>query len=285
MKIFVTGVKGQLGHDIMNVLAARDIEGFGVDIDEMDITDPEQVRKVITEAEPTAVIHCAAWTAVDLAEDCIDKCRMVNAYGTENIAKVCGELGIPMMYFSTDYVFNGEGERPWEPDDKAEPLNAYGLTKYEGEVAVRKYVPDRHFILRIQWVYGINGKNFVKTMLRLAEDHDTLTVVNDQIGTPTYTPDIARLAVDMICSDKYGTYHVANAGIISWYDFACEIFRQAGKNVNVKPVSSDEYPAKAKRPHNSRMNISKVTDNGFEPLPPWQDALHRYLIELGAVNG
>lgn len=277
MKVFVTGVKGQLGHDIMLELAKRGIEGCGVDIEEMDITDPDAVKRVIGAASPDAVIHCAAWTAVDAAEDNEEKCRLVNAYGTENIAKVCGERGIPMMYFSTDYVFNGEGERPWEPDDPAEPLNVYGLTKYEGEEAVRRYVPDQHFILRIQWVYGINGKNFIRTMLKLSEDHDRLTVVDDQVGSPTYTPDIARLSVDMILTDRYGTYHVANEGLCSWYEFAKEIFREAGKQVEVVPVSSEAYAAKAKRPHNSRMNLRKVTDSGFAPLPRWQDALARYL--------
>lgn len=280
MKIFVTGVKGQLGHDIMLDLEKRGIEGYGVDIEEMDITKPEEVERVITGACPGAVIHCAAWTAVDAAEDNEDKCRMVNAGGTENIARVCGKLGIPMMYFSTDYVFNGEGTRPWEPDDQAEPLNIYGQTKYEGEQAVRKLVPEQYFILRIQWVYGLNGKNFVKTMLRLSEDHDRLTVVDDQVGSPTYTPDIARLAVDMILSDKFGTYHVANAGLCSWYEFAKEIFAKAGRSVEVVPVSSEAYAAKAKRPHNSRMDISKVEKNGFDPLPAWQDALSRYLDEL-----
>ncbi len=284
MKVFVTGVKGQLGHDIMLELAKRNIEGFGVDIEEMDITDPDAVKRVINEADPQAVIHCAAWTAVDAAEDNVDKCRAVNAYGTENIAKVCGEMDIPMMYFSTDYVFNGQGEHFWKPDDKAEPLNLYGLTKYEGEEAVRKYAPDRHFIVRIQWVYGLNGKNFVKTMLGLSKTHDSLTVVSDQIGSPSYTPDLARLAVDMIETDRYGTYHAANTGICSWYEFAKEIFRLAGRNVKISPVSSDQYPTKAKRPNNSRMDLSKLKDSGFEELPKWQDALYRYLKELGELG-
>ena len=280
MKIFVTGVKGQLGHDIMLELAKRGIEGFGVDIEEMDITDPMAVEKVISAAAPDAVIHCAAWTAVDAAEDNEEKCRMVNASGTENIARVCGQRGIPLMYFSTDYVFDGEGERPWEPDDKPDPLNVYGLTKYEGELAVRKHAPEEHFILRIQWVYGLNGKNFVKTMLKLAETHDHLTVVDDQTGSPTYTPDIARLAVDMILTEKFGTYHVANTGYCTWCEFAKEIFRLAGKKVTVEPVTSEAFAAKAKRPHNSRMDLSKVTENGFAPLPAWQDALARYLKVL-----
>ena len=280
MKIFVTGVRGQLGHDIMLELAKRNIDGFGVDIEEMDITDPKAVEQVIGDAAPDAVIHCAAWTAVDAAEDNEEKCRLVNASGTENIARVCGNRGIPMMYFSTDYVFDGEGERPWKPEDKPDPLNIYGLTKYEGELAVQRYVPDRNFILRIQWVYGLNGKNFVKTMLKLAETHDHLTVVDDQTGSPTYTPDIARLAVDMILTDKFGSYHVANAGYCTWCEFAKEIFRLAGKEVVVEPVTSEAFAAKARRPHNSRMDISKVTANGFEPLPAWQDALSRYLTVL-----
>ncbi len=282
MRIFVTGARGQLGHDIMLELKKRDIEAVGVDIEEMDITDAEACERVITEAAPTHVIHCAAWTAVDAAEEKPEACRRVNALGTENIAKVCGSLGIPMMYFSTDYVFNGQGERPWEPADEAEPLGVYGETKYEGELAVRKYVPDKHFILRIQWVYGINGKNFIKTMLKLSETHKELTVVDDQIGSPTYTPDIARLCVDMIQTDKYGTYHVANKGYCSWYDFAVEIFRLTGRDVTVRPVSSEEYGAKAKRPYNSRMDISKVEAMGFKGLPPYEDALRRFLIELGA---
>ena len=202
MKVFVTGVKGQLGHDIMLELERQQLAGVGVDIEEMDITDPAAVRRVITEAAPDAVIHCAAWTAVDAAEDNEAQCRRVNAEGTANIAEVCRDLKLPMMYFSTDYVFNGEGERPWEPEDPAEPLNIYGQTKYEGEQAVRSLVPDRHFILRIQWVYGLNGKNFVKTMLKLSEDHDRLTVVNDQVGSPTYTPDIARLAAHQSAGRK-----------------------------------------------------------------------------------
>ena len=284
MRRFVTGVRGQLGHDIMLELEKRGIDAVGVDIQEMDITDTEAVERVITDACPTNVIHCAAWTAVDLAEEREEDCRRVNALGTENIARVCGQLGIPMMYFSTDYVFNGQGERPWEPEDKAEPLGVYGATKYEGELAVRRYVPEKFFILRIQWVYGINGKNFVKTMLRLSEDHRELKVVNDQIGSPTYTPDIARLAVDMIQSDRYGVYHVANRGYCSWYDFAVEIFRLSGRDVNVLPVTSEEYGAKAKRPYNSRMDISKVEREGFTGLSAWEDALTRFLGELGELR-
>lgn len=279
MKVFVTGVKGQLGYDVMNELASRGIEAVGVDIEEMDITNADQVRKVITKAAPDAVIHCAAYTAVDAAEDNVDICRKVNAEGTENIAKVCEELDIKMMYISTDYVFNGKGSRPWKPDDEREPLNIYGQTKYEGELAVEKHV-KKFFTVRIAWVFGVNGKNFIKTMLNLGKTHDHLTVVNDQTGSPTYTYDLARLLVDMIQTEKYGRYHATNEGLCTWYEFACEIFKQAGMKVSVAPVSSDEYPAKAKRPENSRMDKSKLVENGFTPLPSWQDALGRYLKEI-----
>lgn len=279
MKVFVTGVKGQLGYDVMNELEKQGLEGIGVDIDEMDITDADQVNKVIKESAPDAVIHCAAYTAVDAAEDNEEICRKVNAQGTENIAKVCEELDIKMMYISTDYVFNGQGERPWEPDDEREPLNVYGQTKYEGELAIEEHV-KKFFTVRIAWVFGVNGKNFIKTMLNLGKTHDHLTVVNDQTGSPTYTYDLARLLVDMIQTDKYGRYHATNEGLCTWYEFACEIFKQAGMNVSVAPVSSDEYPAKAKRPSNSRMDKSKLTANGFTPLPTWQDALSRYLKEI-----
>ena len=279
MRVFVTGVKGQLGYDVMNELEKQGLEGIGVDIDEMDITDADQVNKVIKEAAPDAVIHCAAYTAVDAAEDNEEICRKVNAQGTENIAKVCEELDIKMMYISTDYVFNGQGERPWEPDDEREPLNVYGQTKYEGELAIEEHV-KKFCTVRIAWVFGVNGKNFIKTMLNLGKTHDHLTVVNDQTGSPTYTYDLARLLVDMIQTDKYGRYHATNEGLCTWYEFACEIFKQAGMDVSVAPVSSDEYPAKAKRPSNSRMDKSKLTANGFQPLPTWQDALSRYLKEI-----
>ena len=279
MRVFVTGVKGQLGYDVMNELEKQGLEGIGVDIDEMDITDADQVNKVIKEAAPDAVIHCAAYTAVYAAEDNEEICRKVNAQGTENIAKVCEELDIKMMYISTDYVFNGQGERPWEPDDEREPLNVYGQTKYEGELAIEEHV-KKFFTVRIAWVFGVNGKNFIKTMLNLGKTHDHLTVVNDQTGSPTYTYDLARLLVDMIQTDKYGRYHATNEGLCTWYEFACEIFKQAGMDVSVAPVSSDEYPAKAKRPSNSRMDKSKLTANGFQPLPTWQDALSRYLKEI-----
>ena len=285
MRVLVTGVKGQLGHDVMDELAAKGIEGIGVDVEEMDITDAAACEKVITEAKPDAVIHCAAYTAVDAAEDNVELCRKVNAEGTRNIAKVCKSLDIKMMYISTDYVFNGEGQRPWEPDDHREPLNVYGLTKYEGEIAVEQNL-DKYFIVRIAWVFGINGKNFIKTMLRLGKERGAVSVVNDQIGSPTYTYDLSKLLVAMIQTDKYGRYHATNEGLCSWYDFACEIFRQAGMDeVKVPPVDSSAFPVKAKRPSNSRLNKEKLTEKGFERLPAWQDALGRYLKELKGQEG
>lgn len=282
MRALVTGVKGQLGYDVVNELTKRGHEAVGVDIEEMDITDKESVDKVITEANVDTVIHCAAYTAVDAAEDNIELCRKVNAEGTENVAKVCKKLDLKMIYISTDYVFKGQGTRPWEPDDEREPLNVYGQTKYEGELAVEQNL-TKYFIVRIAWVFGVNGKNFIKTMLNLGKTRDKLTVVNDQIGSPTYTYDLARLLVDMAESDKYGRYHATNEGLCSWYEFACEIFKQAGISVEVAPVSSEEYPAKAKRPSNSRMSKEKLTKNGFEKLPSWQDALNRYLKALGEI--
>ena len=280
MKVLVTGVKGQLGHDVMNELALRGIEGFGVDVEEMDITDRTACETVISQEKPDAVIHCAAYTAVDAAEDNLELCRKINAEGTRNIARVCKPMDIKMMYISTDYVFNGGGERPWEPDDHREPLNVYGLTKYEGEIAVEQNV-QKYFIVRIAWVFGVNGKNFIKTMLRLGKEKGAVSVVDDQIGSPTYTYDLARLLVDMIQTDKYGRYHATNEGLCSWYEFACEIFRQAGMDeVKVTPVDSDGFPAKAKRPSNSRMSKEKLTENGFERLPSWQNALERYLKAL-----
>lgn len=286
MKVLVTGVKGQLGYDVVNELTERGHEPIGVDIDEMDITDRESVDQVITEASVDTVIHCAAYTAVDAAEDNVEICRKVNAEGTENIAKVCKKLDIPMVYISTDYVFNGQGERPWEPDDAREPLNVYGQTKYEGELAVEENL-DKYFIVRIAWVFGVNGKNFIKTMLNLGKTRDKLTVVCDQIGSPTYTFDLARLLVDMIETKKYGRYHATNEGLCSWYEFACEIFKQAGldNKVEVSPVTSAEYPAsRAKRPANSRMSKEKLSENGFERLPDWKDALNRYLKALGEIE-
>ena len=283
MRILVTGVKGQLGYDVMNELAKREHTGIGVDIEEMDITDAAKVEQVIKESEVEAVIHCAAYTAVDAAEDNAELCHKINAEGTENIAKVCKELDLKMIYISTDYVFNGEGTRPWEPDDEREPLNVYGQAKYEGELAVEKYL-EKYYIVRIAWVFGVNGKNFIKTMLNLSETHDELSVVNDQIGSPTYTYDLAKLLVDMVETDKYGRYHATNEGLCTWYEFATEIFRQAGKEITVHPVTSEQFPSKAKRPHNSRMSKDKLEANGFDRLPTWQDALNRYLKTIGVIE-
>lgn len=283
MKVFVTGVKGQLGFDVIKELEKRGIEAIGVDIEEMDITDAESVNKVIKEAAPDAVIHCAAYTAVDAAEENEVVCRKVNVDGPRNIAKVCRDLDIKMIYISTDYVFNGRGERPWEPDDEGEPASVYGQTKYEGELAVKELL-DKYFIVRIAWVFGINGKNFVKTMINLSKTHDTLRVVNDQFGSPTYTYDLAKLLVDMVLTEKYGIYHATNEGVCSWYEFACSIFEEAGINMNVVPVSTAEYGAKANRPANSRMSKDKLVENGFNRLPEWQDALHRYVKLLKEEN-
>ena len=303
MKVFVTGVAGQLGHDVMNELAKRGHEGVGTDLAPaysgiqdgsavttmpyvaLDITDADAVRRVLSEVRPDAVVHCAAWTAVDLAEDEDKqaKVRAINAGGTRNIAAVCRELDCKMLYLSTDYVFDGQGTEPWQPDCKDyKPLNVYGQTKLEGEQAVSSTL-EKYFIVRIAWVFGLNGSNFIKTMLKLGETHDSLRVVSDQIGTPTYTLDLARLLVDMIETDRYGYYHATNeGGYISWYDFACEIFRQAGLNVHVAPVTTAEYGlSKAARPFNSRLDKSKLTANGFQPLPDWRDALRRYLMEIG----
>lgn len=280
MKVLVTGAKGQLGNDLLNEMAKRGMESVGVDVDEMDITDAKAVERVLGASGADAVIHCAAYTAVDAAEDNAELCAKINGAGTENVAVVCRSLDIPMMYISTDYVFNGQGERPWEPGDKREPLNVYGETKYQGELVVERWL-EKYFIVRIAWVFGSNGKNFINTMLRIGKEKGKASVVNDQIGSPTYTFDLARLLVDMIQTDRYGTYHATNEGLCSWYEFAVEIFRQAGLNVEVTPVTSAEYGAKAKRPANSRMNRDKLDANGFKRLPPWQDALGRYLKELG----
>ena len=302
MKVFVTGVGGQLGHDVMNELHKRGYEGIGSDIQPqysgvqdgsavtamaylpMDITDRETVMNVISSVRPDVVVHCAAWTAVDLAEDDdkIEKVRAINVNGTQNIADVCRQLDCKMVYLSTDYVFDGQGEEPWQPDCKAyKPLNVYGQTKLEGELAVANTL-EKYFIVRIAWVFGLNGKNFIKTMLNVGKKYDTVRVVNDQIGTPTYTLDLSRLLVDMIETEKYGYYHATNeGGYISWYDFACEIFRQAGYSTTVSPVTTEEYGlSKAARPFNSRLDKSKLVQAGFEPLPLWQDALSRYLKEI-----
>lgn len=302
MKVLVTGVGGQLGHDVMNELYKRGYEGIGSDIApaysgaqdgtavtampyvQLDITDCAAVQKVIGDCRPDVVVHCAAWTAVDLAEDedKIEKVRAINAGGTANIAKACKELDCKMVYISTDYVFDGQGTEPWQPDCKDyKPLNVYGQTKLEGELAVSGTL-DKYFIVRIAWVFGVNGKNFIKTMLNVEKTHDTVRVVNDQIGTPTYTLDLARLLVDMIETDKYGYYHATNeGGYISWYDFTCEIFRQAGYTTRVVPVTTQEYGlSKAARPFNSRLDKSRLVQKGFTPLPDWKDALGRYLKTL-----
>ncbi len=311
MKVLVTGVAGQLGHDVMNELSKRGIEGIGSDIADayagvqdgtavttmkyvpIDLTDAETVEARIIFEQPDAVIHCAAWTAVDAAEDEENqaKVKAINFGGTRNVAKVCATLDIPMMYISTDYVFDGQGEKPWEPDCKDyKPLSVYGSTKLQGEKAVVANL-EKFFIVRIAWVFGVNGNNFIKTMLNVGKKYDQLRVVNDQIGTPTYTYDLARLLVDMIQTDKYGYYHATNeGGYISWYDFTKEIFRQAVElgheeysedKVQVIPVTTEEYGvSKAARPYNSRLDKSKLSENGFELLPTWQDALSRYLKEI-----
>lgn len=302
MKVFVTGVGGQLGHDVMNELHKRGYEGVGSDIApaysgvhdgtavtempyvQLDITGKAAVEQIIRDVRPDAVIHCAAWTAVDLAEDDdkVEKVRAINAGGTQNIASVCKSLDCKMMYISTDYVFNGQGTEPWQPDCKDyQPLNVYGRTKLEGELAVSGTV-DKYFIVRIAWVFGLNGKNFITTMLNVGKKYDTVHVVNDQIGTPTYTLDLSRLLVDMIETNKYGYYHATNeGGYVSWYDYTCEIFRQAGYKTMVVPVTTEEYGlSKAARPFNSRLEKKKLVEMGFEPLPTWQDALSRYLKEI-----
>ena len=302
MKFFVTGVAGQLGHDVMNELAKRGYEGVGSDIApqysgasdgssvttmpyaQMDITDAKAVRETLLSVKPDVVVHCAAWTAVDLAEDedKKEKVYAINVKGTQNIADVCKELDCKVIYISTDYVFNGQGTEPWQPDCKDyQPLNVYGKTKLEGELAISNTV-SKYFIVRIAWVFGLNGKNFIKTMLSVGKTHDEVRVVNDQIGTPTYTYDLSRLLVDMAETDKYGYYHATNeGGYISWYDFTCEIYKQAGLSTKVTPVTTAEYGvSKAARPFNSRLDKSKLTENGFQPLPTWQDALSRYLKEI-----
>lgn len=301
MKFFITGVGGQLGHDVMNELAKRGYEGVGSDVQpaysgvadgsavnampyvQLDITDKDAVRKIITEIKPDAVIHCAAWTAVDMAEDDdkVEKVRAVNAGGTQNIADVCKKIDCKMLYLSTDYVFDGQGTEPWKPDCKDyKPLNVYGQTKLEGELAVSNTL-EKYFIVRIAWVFGLNGKNFIKTMINVGKTHDTVRVVNDQIGTPTYTYDLARLLVDMCETDKYGYYHATNeGGYISWYDFCVEFYKQYGLKTKVTPVTTEEYGlSKAARPFNSRLDKKKLVENGFTPLPTWQNAVSRYLKE------
>lgn len=279
MKVLVTGVKGQLGFDVVKECEKRNIEAIGVDVEEMDITDASKVEEVIKSSNVDAVVHCAAWTAVDKAEDEVELCTKVNVEGTKNIAKVCKELSIKMMYISTDYVFDGQGEQLWNEYDQRNPLNVYGKTKCEGEMTVEELV-EKRFIVRIAWVFGVNGNNFIKTMLRLGKERGAVSVVSDQIGSPTYTYDLARLLVDMIETDKYGIYHATNEGLCSWYEFACEIFKQANLEVEVTPVNSSQFPTKAKRPFNSRMSKTELDKNGFKRLPTWQDALSRYLKEI-----
>lgn len=295
MKVLVTGVAGQLGHDVMQELAKREIPAVGTDLKEgipLDITDEKAVHQVLQKEKPTVILHCAAWTAVDLAEEEQNKKTVyaVNVTGTENLAKEAAVLGARFVYISTDYVFNGEGTTPWKPDcTEYAPLNYYGQTKWQGEQMVKQYLSS-YFIVRIAWVFGLNGGNFIKTMLKVGKNHDRLTVVKDQIGTPTYTKDLARLLVDMIQTEKYGIYHATNeGGYISWYDFAAEIFRQAAvldpaydeEHLQVVPVTTEEYGAsKARRPFNSRLDRSKLVEQGFEPLPDWKDALARYIKEV-----
>lgn len=295
MKVLVTGVAGQLGHDVMQELAKREIPAVGTDLKEgipLDITDEKAVHQVLQKEKPTVIIHCAAWTAVDLAEEEQNKKTVyaVNVTGTENLAKEAAALGARFVYISTDYVFNGEGTTPWKPDcTEYAPLNYYGQTKWQGEQMVKQYLSS-YFIVRIAWVFGLNGGNFIKTMLKVGKNHDRLTVVKDQIGTPTYTKDLARLLVDMIQTEKYGIYHATNeGGYLSWYDFAVEIFRQAAvldpaydeEHLQVVPVTTEEYGvSKARRPFNSRLDRSKLVEQGFEPLPDWKDALARYIKEV-----
>lgn len=282
MKILVTGYKGQLGYDVVNEAVSREIEAVGVDIEEMDITNAESVSTVIKDGGYDAVVHCAAWTAVDKAEDEVELCTKVNVEGTRNIALVCEELDIPMMYFSTDYVFDGLGTDEWKEYGERKPLNVYGQTKYEGELEVERL--KKHFIIRISWVFGVNGNNFIKTMLRLGAERGAVSVVDDQVGAPTYTYDLAKLVVDMIQTDKYGTYHATNEGNCSWYEFACEIFKQAELEVEVTPVDSTAFPVKATRPKNSRMSKEELDKHGFDRLPTWQDALRRYQKELNSPS-
>ena len=305
MKVLVTGVGGQLGHDVMNELAKRGYEGVGSDIAPtysgvadgsavttmpyvpMDITNASAVAETIKSVKPDVIVHCAAWTAVDLAEDEDKKAKVfaINAEGTENIARVAKEIDAKMVYISTDYVFDGQGTSPWKPDCKDyKPLNVYGESKLKGELAVSGTL-EKYFIVRIAWVFGLNGKNFIKTMLKVGETHDTVRVVYDQIGTPTYTLDLSRLLVDMIETDKYGYYHATNeGGFISWYEFTKEIYKQAGLPTKVLPVTTAEYGlSKAARPFNSRLDKSKLVEAGFKPLPTWQDALGRYLKEIGVI--
>lgn len=283
MRILVTGIGGQLGHDVCHELDLRGIEHLGTGSKDMDITDLGAVRRTIGQYRPDAVIHCAAYTKVDRAEDEPDICWAVNAEGTRNIAYACRETGAKLLYVSTDYVFSGQGEAPYETDGEVAPLNVYGASKLSGEAAVKEYL-ERYFIVRSSWAFGINGDNFVKTMLRLGESRDELSVVGDQIGSPTYTADLAKLLCDMAATEKYGVYHATNEGFCSWAEFSREIFRQSGRHVTVRSISTDEYPTKAARPLNSRMSKTSLDVAGFSRLPDWQDGLERYLRSMGAYK-
>lgn len=280
MKILVTGYNGQLGYDVVKELNSRSVECRGVDREDFDITDRDETVGYICDYAPDAVIHCAAYTAVDRAEDDEENCRKVNADGTENIAVACEKLRAKMLYVSTDYVYGGDGEAPFETDSPTNPKNVYGVTKLEGEKAVMKYI-DKFFIVRTSWVFGINGNNFVKTMLRLGDEKESLNVVCDQVGSPTYTPDLARLICDLIVTEKYGIYHGTNENFCSWAEFAEEIMKLGGKKTVINPVPSSEYPTKAERPHNSRLSKKCLDEAGIKRLPTWQDALKRFLKEMG----
>ena len=284
MRIIVTGATGQLGTDLAAELLKRNHDVYGFGSRDLDITDAAAVSAALARLRPDAVMHCAAFTAVDLAEDEKERCDMINRVGTENIARACAEICCKLLYISTDYVFPGDGDCPWQPDDPTEPLNYYGLTKYQGEEAVRA-ATDMHFIVRISWVFGLHGKNFVKTMLRLGTERDVLTVVADQVGSPTYTRDLSVLLADMIETEHFGTYHATNEGYCSWYEFAEAIIHKAGLAAKVNPVMSAEYPTRANRPLNSRMSKDKLAENGFHRLPSWEDALERFLKEMEISNG
>ncbi|WP_455631007.1 dTDP-4-dehydrorhamnose reductase [Megamonas sp.] len=279
MKVLVTGYAGQLGYDVVKELQKRNIECIGTTRKDFSLTDTKKMKSFVENYRPDAVIHCAAYTAVDKAEDEPELCRAVNTDATRELAKICKEINVKMIYISTDYVFPGDGDNFYEPEDKKEPQNIYGQTKLDGEKAVQEIL-DKYFIVRISWVFGANGRNFIKTMLNLAKTHDKLTVVNDQIGSPTYTIDLAKLLCDMVQTDKYSVYHATNEGICSWYEFACEIFRQANVDIQVDSVPSSAFPTKAKRPHNSRLSKNSLDKAGFNRLPSWQDALSRFLQSI-----
>ena len=283
MKILVTGARGQLGYDICRVLAARGVPHRGIDIEELDLTNGQAVQVYLNEYRPDALIHCASFTAVDKAEDDAARCYAINADATRSLAKCCADLGAKMLYISTDYVFAGDGTQPHTEDEPAQPLSVYGKSKLMGEEYVRELLPA-HFIVRISWLFGINGSNFVRTMLRLSQTKSEISVVNDQIGSPTYSYDLAHLLCDIILTDRYGTYHASNEGFCSWAEFAAEIMRVSGSDTEIRPIPSDEYPTRATRPHNSRLDKSRLKEAGFTPLPHWKDALLRYLNELSSLQ-